>query len=148
MYEVNFDRTEGRNSNKITVGDFDTPLSVTDRTTRQKISKETEGLDNGAVVVAVQLLSHVQLYDPMGCSPAAPSIHGILQANWSGLPFSFPGDLPKSGIKPMSSALADGFFTANPPGKPKGIRAFCNVQVRNDCSMEVWQSEVVKTGPT
>ena len=117
MYEVNFDRTEGRNSNKITVGDFDTPLSVTDRTTRQKISKETEGLDNGAVVVAVQLLSHVQLYDPMGCSPAAPSIHGILQANWSGLPFSFPGDLPKSGIKPMSSALADGFFTANPPGK-------------------------------
>ena len=37
---------------------------------------------------------------------------------WSGLPFPSPGDLPNLGIKPKSSALADGFFMAEPPGKP------------------------------
>ena len=39
------------------------------------------------------------------------------QRYWSGLPFPSPGDLPNSGIKPMSPALAGGFFTAEPPGK-------------------------------
>ena len=29
-----------------------------------------------------------------------------------------PGELPDPGIKPMSSALAGGFFTPEPPGKP------------------------------
>ena len=29
-------------------------------------------------------------------------------------------DLPRSGNKPMSPALAEGFFTTEPPGKPKG----------------------------
>ena len=37
---------------------------------------------------------------------------------WSGLPFSSPGDLPNSGIKPKSPALAVRFFTTKPPGKP------------------------------
>ena len=49
-------------------------------------------------------------------------IHGILQARiWSALSFPFPGDLPDSGTEPMSlafPALADGFFTTAPPGKP------------------------------
>ena len=40
------------------------------------------------------------------------------QEHWSGLPFLSPGDLPSPGIKPTSSALADGFFTEEPPGKP------------------------------
>ena len=39
------------------------------------------------------------------------------QEYWSGLPFLSPGDLPNSGIKPMSPALAGGFFTIKPPGK-------------------------------
>ena len=38
---------------------------------------------------------------------------------WSGLPFPSPGDLPDPGIEPESPALADGFFTTEPPGKPK-----------------------------
>ena len=40
---------------------------------------------------------------------------------WSELPFPPPGDLPKPGIKPTSltsPALAGGFFTTEPPGKP------------------------------
>ena len=40
----------------------------------------------------------------------------------SGLPFPAPGDLPDPGIEPESPgapALAGGFFTAEPPGKPK-----------------------------
>ena len=37
----------------------------------------------------------------------------------SGLPFPSPGDLPNSGVEPESPALAGGFFTAEPPGKPQ-----------------------------
>ena len=40
------------------------------------------------------------------------------QEFWSGLPFSFPGDLPDPGIEPASPALAGGFFTTEPPRKP------------------------------
>jgi len=39
------------------------------------------------------------------------------QECWRGLPFPPPGDLPDPGIKPEFSALADGFFTTEPPGK-------------------------------
>ena len=37
------------------------------------------------------------------------------QECWSGLPYPPPGDLPDS----ASLALAGGFFTAEPPGKPR-----------------------------
>ena len=40
----------------------------------------------------------------------------------SGLPFPPPGDLPYPGIKlksPGVPTLAGGFFTTEPPGKPK-----------------------------
>ena len=43
------------------------------------------------------------------------------QEYWRGLPFPTPGDLPDPGIEPTSlasSALAGGFFTTEPPGKP------------------------------
>ena len=40
------------------------------------------------------------------------------QEYWSELPFPSPGDLPNLGIEPASPALAGGFFTAEPPGKP------------------------------
>ena len=35
------------------------------------------------------------------------------------LPFSSPGDLPNSGMEAMCPALVGGFFTTEPPGKPK-----------------------------
>ena len=53
------------------------------------------------------------------------------QEYWSGLPFPPPGDLPDPGIKPVSPALAGGFFTTVPPEKPRGTayssgKNFCN----------------------
>ena len=63
------------------------------------------------------------LSDPMDCSLPGSSIHGIFQAGfprqkqWSGLPFPSPWDLPDSGIKPASSALAGELFTTEPPRK-------------------------------
>ena len=39
-----------------------------------------------------------------------------IQENWSGLPFPSPVDLPDPGTEP-TSALADGFFIAEPPVK-------------------------------
>ena len=40
------------------------------------------------------------------------------QEYWSGLPFPPPRDLPDPGIQPASPALAGGFFTIEPLGKP------------------------------
>ena len=40
------------------------------------------------------------------------------QEYWSELPCPPPGDLPKSKIGSTSPALAGGFFTAEPSGKP------------------------------
>ena len=43
------------------------------------------------------------------------------QEYWSGLPFPSPEDLPNAGIESTSPALADGFFTTEPPGKPVNL---------------------------
>ena len=40
------------------------------------------------------------------------------QEYWSGLPCTPPGDLPDPRIELESPALAGGFFTTEPPGKP------------------------------
>ena len=69
------------------------------------------------------VLSHVRLFaTPWTTAQQAPlSIGFPRQEYWSGLPFSTPGDLPDLGIKltsPASPALAGGFFTTEPPGKP------------------------------
>ena len=41
------------------------------------------------------------------------------QECWSGLPFPSPEDLPHPGIELASAALAGGFLTPEPPGKPE-----------------------------
>ena len=46
---------------------------------------------------------------------ASLSMEFSKQENWSGLPFSTPGDLPDVGIEHMSLALASKFFTTLPP---------------------------------
>ena len=41
------------------------------------------------------------------------------QEYWSGQPLPSPGDLPDPGMELSSPELAGGFFTTEPPGKPK-----------------------------
>ena len=55
----------------------------------------------------VKLLSPVQLYAvPWTVAyQGPPSTEFSRQKYWSGLPFTFPGDLPDSGIEPRSPAL-------------------------------------------
>ena len=56
---------------------------------------------------------------PWSVAHQAPLSRGFpRQEYWSGLPIPPPGDLPNPGIEPASPALAGGFFTAEPPGKP------------------------------
>ena len=43
------------------------------------------------------------------------------QEYWSGLPFPPAGDFPNPRIEPVFPALAGGFFTTEPPGKPRNI---------------------------
>ena len=52
-------------------------------------------------------------------TPAPLSMGFLWQEHWSGLPFPSPGDLPDPETELTSPALADGFFTNEPPGKPK-----------------------------
>ena len=40
------------------------------------------------------------------------------QVYWSELPIPLPGNLTGPGIEPSFPALAGGFFTTEPPGKP------------------------------
>ena len=62
------------------------------------------------------------LCHPMDCILPGSSVHGIFQAGileW--VTSSYASDPPNSGIKPasrVSPALAGGFFTPAPPGKP------------------------------
>ena len=60
--------------------------------------------------------------DHMDCSHQAPlSMEFFRQGNGSELPFPSPRDLPNPGTEPrslVSPALAGGFFTTVPPGKP------------------------------
>ena len=71
-------------------------------------------LYNVITVVAVLVTkTHLILWDPMDCRLLGP-----WQEYWSGLSFPPPGDISDPQIKPMSPALARGFFVTEPPGKP------------------------------
>ena len=66
-----------------------------------------------------QPLCHVRFCNPLDCSLPSSSVCGFSrQEYWSGLPFPPPGDLPNPGIELESPALAGGFLTTKPPGKP------------------------------
>ena len=73
------------------------------------------------VGVGVQLLSRVWLFaTPWTAACQAPlSMKFPRQEYWSGLLFPSPGDLPNPGMKLVSTALAGGFFTTEPPGKQR-----------------------------
>ena len=80
------------NSNTIIVGDFNTSLTPMDRSTKQKISKETQTLND---IIDLLLLSHfsrVRLCatPEMAAHQAPPSLGFSRQEHWSGLPFPSP----------------------------------------------------------
>ena len=70
--------------------------------------------------VRTQSLSYIWLFaTPLIISHHAPlSMEFSKQEYWSGLSFPIPGALPDPGIRPAFPALAGGFFTTAPPGKP------------------------------
>ena len=96
------------------------------------------------------LLQHA-CFDPLDHSLLCFSVHGILQARileWVVICPS-PGDLPGSGIKPgspVSPALAGGFFTTEPPGKPhpasRLLPKFLSV---NSAGEPLWASFTIST---
>ena len=70
--------------------------------------------------MCVCVLSHVQLFAaPWTATHQAPGSMGFpRQEYWSGLPFLPPGDLLDPEIESSSPALAGGFLTTEPAGKP------------------------------
>ena len=78
------------------------------------------------LLLCAQLLSRVRLFaTPWAIAHQVPlSMVFSRQEDWSELRFPPPGYLPNSGIDPVSPAspaLAGGFFTTEPPGKPNFV---------------------------
>ena len=71
-------------------------------------------LSNACALRRVRFFATPQMVDHQ--APLSMGFHR--QEYWRGLPFPSPGDLSDPGIEPVSPALADGFFTTGPPGKP------------------------------
>ena len=73
------------------------------------------------------------LCDPIACVRQAPLSMGFIRQEYCRrLPFPPPRDLPDPGIKPttpVSPALAGGFFTTGPLGKP--ILNYANSKLAN-----------------
>ena len=78
--------------------------------------------DQKFVVVALQSLSHAQLFETSWtiAQQAPLSVGFAKQEYWSGFPFPSPGDLPKPEIEPTSPALTGRFFTTEHQGSPIG----------------------------
>ena len=45
----------------------------------------------------------------------------LREGYWGGLPSPSPGDLPTPGLRLTPPALAGGFSTPEPPGKPRSV---------------------------
>ena len=78
-----------------------------------------------------------------------PSMGFPNQEYWSRL-FPSPGDLPGLGIEPVSPALAGGFFTTEPPGKPKcslpGVKKIASGKLLHATGSLAWCSAVTQQG--
>ena len=71
------------------------------------------------VYVCLVAKLYLTLCDPVDCSLPGSSVHRISQARtleWVSIYFSKGSSQP--GIEPAATALAGGFFTTEPPGKP------------------------------
>ena len=87
------------------------------------------------VCVCTRALSHVRLYDAMGCS-LPESVHGILQARipeWVAMPSSRGSSQPRDWTHvSYISSLTGGFFTTRTtweaPGGSDGKESACNAR--------------------
>ena len=62
---------------------------------------------------------------PWAVAHQAPLSMGFSrQEYWTGLPFPPPGDLPNSGMEPLSPALEGKFFPTEPSEKPQIIHTY------------------------
>ena len=70
------------------------------------------------------------LCDPMDCTCQAPlSMEFPRQEHWSGLLLTPPENLPSPRIEPVFPALAGGFFTTEPTGKPSVLDSFTVITI-------------------
>ena len=85
----------------------------------RKPREQRENLTTSLAYLGLRCYCLVTKLCPTLCDPLDPfSVRSPRQEYCSKLPFPPPGDLPNPGTEPTSSALAGGFFTAEPPGKP------------------------------
>ena len=94
-----------------------------------KADQQVKTQATSCLLVAMLCLT---LATPWTVAHQAPLFMGVpKQEYWSGLPFTFPGDLPDPGIESASVELACGFFTTQPSGKrmqPTGVPSVQSVQ--------------------
>ena len=89
--------------------------------TQSGVGNREEGNTFYIFMFCVFMLSRDDSATPWTAAGQAPLSVGFSRPEcWSGLPFPPPGDLPNPGMEPASPALAGGFFTTEPPGKPHG----------------------------
>ena len=67
------------------------------------------------VLCCAWLISRVQLFDPVDCSPPGSSVHGDSPGKNIGV------GLPKLGIEPRSPALQLDYLLSEPSGKPNRL---------------------------
>ena len=100
-------------------------------------------------VVCVYVCMHVYSVMSDSLQPSDCTLPGSMgfsrQEHWSGCHFLLQGSLPDRGIKPtspVSPALAGGFFTTEPLGKPV-VRIEVDWEVDSGQVWATWAEEVV-----
>ena len=80
---------------------------------------QTQHLALFVTVCVLVAQSHLTICDPkIVAHQALQSMEFSRQEYWSGLPFPSSGDLPDTGVKPLSSALQADSLPSELPGKP------------------------------
>ena len=85
----------------------------------ERDTQHTHSLLFNDPTLCVHTQSYLTLCDPMDCGPLGSSVHEISQARileWVAISYSRGFSQPRD--QPVSPALAGGFFTTEPPGRP------------------------------
>ena len=85
------------------------------------------------------------LCEPLELEPARLPCPWAFPGKNTGLPCPSPGDLPKPGIQPVSLVSAGGFFTTEPPGKPR--KEGCFTQTHTEVPSAWWRARLTGHSP-